>query len=52
MPLCLPSKSLEPDTFVGERPTLVGWGSIDYDGKITLLFEFYVKGKTDFNITI
>ncbi|KAF4518449.1 hypothetical protein B566_EDAN002104 [Ephemera danica] len=32
-PLCLPPRSLRTDTFVGQKPTVVGWGTTYYGGK-------------------
>lgn len=52
MPLCLPPKSSNLNTFVGERTTLVVWGSLNYDGKFILLLEFKIKGEKVFKITI
>lgn len=52
MPLCLPTKGSTRDTFVGERATLVGWGSFDYDGKLILLPKFNVRGTKVFKITV
>ncbi|XP_001944076.1 proclotting enzyme isoform X1 [Acyrthosiphon pisum] len=33
IPLCLPPKSSKSDTFVGQSPTVVGWGTTYYGGK-------------------
>ncbi|XP_046396720.1 uncharacterized protein LOC124163698 [Ischnura elegans] len=32
-PICLPSARFKDETFVGERPTVVGWGTTYYGGK-------------------
>ncbi|XP_071451829.1 transmembrane protease serine 9-like [Hetaerina americana] len=32
-PICLPSARFRDETFVGERPTVVGWGTTYYGGK-------------------
>lgn len=32
-PICLPKLALRSDTFVGQRPTVVGWGTTYYGGK-------------------
>ncbi|XP_025422745.1 proclotting enzyme-like isoform X2 [Sipha flava] len=33
IPLCLPPKTSKSDTFVGQSPTVVGWGTTYYGGK-------------------
>ncbi|XP_050421339.1 proclotting enzyme-like isoform X2 [Adelges cooleyi] len=33
IPLCLPPKSAKSDLFVGQSPTVVGWGTTYYGGK-------------------
>ncbi|KAJ9597239.1 hypothetical protein L9F63_011913, partial [Diploptera punctata] len=33
IPLCLPPTSARSDTFVGQKPTVVGWGTTYYGGK-------------------
>lgn len=33
IPLCLPSVSLKAEKFIGQKPTVVGWGTTYYGGK-------------------
>lgn len=36
IPLCLPPKSSKSDTFVGQSPTVVGWGTTYYGKSIQI----------------